>query len=140
MGIVLGLLAALLWALGYGILQRLLGSGISPGALLGTQAAVIALASAPWIIWQRTWPSLGHWVWIVVLAGLAIGAQWTTYRALQLGSTLQVSALLLTQPVWLALGAALLGQRLAPLQLAGVAMVVAGVGILLQAQAGASAH
>lgn len=136
MGIVLGLTAALLWSLGYGILQRLLGGGVSPWALLGAQAGAVVLMSAPLISWQRAWPSLGHWGWIVVLAVLAIAAQWTTYRALQVSSPLLVSALLLTQPVWLALGALLVGQRMAPPQMLGVALVIAGVGVLLHAQGG----
>lgn len=136
MGIVMGLAAALLWSMGYGILQRLLGGGVSPWTLLGAQAGAVVLMSAPLISWQRAWPSLGHWGWIVVLALLAIAAQWMTYRALQLSSPLQVSALLLTQPVWLALGAVLLGQRMAPQMLMGVALVIAGVGVLLHAQGG----
>jgi transporter family protein len=100
---------------------------------------VIIAALAAFLTFTDRWQSPGSlsrrtYVFLI-LSGLATGASWVCYfRALKLGDASQVAPIDKLSVVLVAVfGAAFLGERLAPINWAGVALI--GVGAILVAYA-----
>ncbi len=92
--------------------------------ILGAAAAMVTLTGswqAPASVSGRTWTFL-------VLSGLATGLSWICYfRALQIGKAAQVAPIDKLSVVLVAVIAALfLGEKLSPINWAGVALIAAG--------------
>lgn len=92
--------------------------------ILGAAAAMVTLTGswqAPSSVSSRTWTFL-------VLSGLATGLSWICYfRALQIGKAAQVAPIDKLSVVLVAVIAALfLGEKLTPINWAGVALIAAG--------------
>ncbi len=92
--------------------------------ILGAAAAMVTLTGswqAPSSVSSRTWAFL-------VLSGLATGLSWICYfRALQIGQAAQVAPIDKLSVVLVAVIAALfLGEKLSPVNWAGVALIAAG--------------
>jgi len=92
--------------------------------ILGAAAAMVTLTGswqAPSSVSSRTWTFL-------VLSGLATGLSWICYfRALQIGKAAQVAPIDKLSVVLVAVIAALfLGEKLSPVNWAGVALIAAG--------------
>ncbi|MGB4826077.1 MAG: EamA family transporter [Paracoccaceae bacterium] len=101
-------------------LATLLRTGVILAAL-----AILVLATGQW---QPLGQLPGKSLWFIVLSGLATGASWLCYfRALKLGDASRVAPLDKLSVVLVAIFAAVfLGERLATVQWAGVALIAAG--------------
>ncbi|MFQ3663441.1 MAG: DMT family transporter [Chloroflexaceae bacterium] len=128
MGVIFGLLAALGWGGGDFALSRI-SRRIGPLAtLLYIQAAGV-LSIGLVLLVRRDLPPLDPELWAlgVVVNLLNVAGTLFLYRALAVGTVMIVSPIAASFAVVTATLAMLGGERLAPLTLAGVALVMAGV-------------
>ena len=126
--------APLMWA-GNAVVGRLVRDQISPvtfNLLRWVLAGVILMVLAGWVL--RPGSGLwAHWRRFAVLGLLGMGCYNSLqYLALQTSSPINVTLVASSSPLWvLAVGALFFGARVAPPQLLGAALSMAGVGVVL---------
>ncbi|MCS6880533.1 MAG: EamA family transporter [Oscillochloridaceae bacterium] len=137
MGVVFGLLAALGWGAGDFALSRI-SRRIGPLAtLLYLQAA--GIVSIGLVLLARSDPpplDPALWALGVAVNTLNVAATLLLYRALAVGTLMIVSPICASFAVVTASLAMLGGERLAPVTLAGVALVMAGVAVVSRGSRG----
>ena len=125
------------------VLAKVGVSGVSSDVATFVRTIVVVGVLGAIVVGTGQWSGLGdlspRTVLFLALSGLGTGASWLCYfRALQLGDASRVAPIDKLSVVFVALFATLfLGERLSPLNWAGVAMVAVGV-ILIAAKSGAS--
>lgn len=128
MGIVLGLLAALGWGGGDFLLSRIARRVGPLTALLYVQAAGVVSISLV-LAARRDLPPLDPQLWLMAIAvnGLNVAATLLLYRAMAVGKLVIVSPIVASFAAVTAALAFLSGERLAPMTLGGVVLVLTGV-------------
>ncbi|MFJ0993011.1 DMT family transporter [Bordetella bronchiseptica] len=125
-------LAALACMTAGALLQK--GSRQAPGAVLPLQYATslaLCLALAPGQPWQVQWSPgfVAAWLWLALV--ISVAATLLLYRLIQGGNLVNVTSLFyLVPPGTALLDYLLLGNRPAPASLAGMAAIVAGLGLV----------
>ncbi|KDC57778.1 EamA-like transporter family protein [Bordetella bronchiseptica MBORD681] len=125
-------LAALACMTAGALLQK--GSRQAPGAVLPLQYATslaLCLALAPGQPWQVQWSPgfVATWLWLALV--ISVAATLLLYRLIQGGNLVNVTSLFyLVPPGTALLDYLLLGNRPAPASLAGMAAIVAGLGLV----------
>nr|WP_299131923.1 EamA family transporter [uncultured Amaricoccus sp.] len=114
------------------ILAKVGVSGIGSDFATLVRTMVILAFAAGVVAVTRGWPAPGsvpaRTIVFLVLSGLATGASWLCYfRALKLGDAARVAPIDKLSVVLVAVfGVAFLGERLAPLNWLGIALIAAG--------------
>ena len=125
------------------VLAKIGVSGISSDVATFVRTIVVVCVLGAIVVGTGQWPGMRdlspRTVVFLALSGLGTGASWLCYfRALQLGDASRVAPVDKLSVVFVAIFATLfLGERLSPLNWAGVAMVAVGV-ILIATKSGAS--
>lgn len=138
MGVFLAVISSIFSAIGWLVIQRLLGSGLNPLAIAGLQAVLIGATTAP--IWYASGMNLlqnsgSLWVWVGLLAGTGLLSQAAGFWAAKLSTPLLVSTIGLAQPLWLAVFLLVRGERYSAALYGGMVLVMLGVFLVTQALA-----
>jgi drug/metabolite transporter (DMT)-like permease len=97
-------------------------------SIYGSFSLCGAAVTAPFALSGWRWPDAGEWSLLVVVGGTSIAAQLLMTHAYRWVTNLQAGVILqLNVVVTMALGVVLLGERLAPSQLFGALLALAGV-------------
>lgn len=97
-------------------------------AIYGSFTLCGALVTAPFALAVWRWPDAREWALLVAVGLASVAAQLLMTHAYRWVDNLQAGVILqLNVVATMAMGAALLGERLAPSQLAGAALALAGV-------------
>jgi drug/metabolite transporter (DMT)-like permease len=131
-----GLIAATMFWSGNFVVGRALRGEIEPVALNFWRWLIAALVLAP-LVWRALvaqWPLLrGRWVYVFALGFTGLALPHTcSYYAVQTTSAVNALLILILMPVFVALGTwRFLGQKIAPLQWAGIAVALLGAASVL---------
>lgn len=124
----------LMWA-GNAVVGRLLVGAMPPVAMNGLRWCLVAVLLAPlaWRVWQRPQEVLRRWRYFALIGLLGVGSyNALQYLALRTSSPINVTLIGASIPVWMmVVGRLLYGQHLLPRQLAGAALSVSGVLMVL---------
>lgn len=131
-GHALAIIAAMLWASTYFIIQRLSSIGVSAVSLVGFQAFGIACVTLPVLLSNGAADHLkNHWVLIAAAAFITFAAQAMTFLSVKFSGTVNASLLSTTQPLWVAMGALAQGDQISAGKIAGGVLILVGAALLI---------
>jgi drug/metabolite transporter (DMT)-like permease len=132
--LVLLTLPPLLWA-GNAIVGRLMVGQVPPLALNALRWTLAALLLAPlaWQVWRDAAAMRRAWFYLLAIGTLGVGAfNALQYLALETSTPLNVTLINASMPLWmLVVGALVFGERPTRRQMAGAALAVLGVAVVV---------
>lgn len=134
MGIIYGLLAALLWGSGDVLINRLTQHTGTMRALVFTQLLSLLF----WVVYAFLGPfpsnaGIAPWQFAALAGVFHVGGLILTYRAFEIGTLSIVSPIASSFSIVTAVLALVMGETTSPIALAGVAMLVLGVIVVTRA-------